>query len=48
MLNCQVVIDMKRKLLLLSIFLLAVVSAFAQYNECGIPQLRNFGPADYR
>ena len=46
--NCKVVIDMKQIILLLSFALLAVLSAFAQYNECGIPQIKNFGPADYR
>ena len=48
MLNCQAVIDMKEKILLFLILFLSVVSAFSQYDECGIPQIRNFSPADYR
>ena len=47
MLNCQAVTDMKQKLLLF-IFMLVAVVAFSQYNECGIPQIKNFSPADYR
>lgn len=46
--NCKVVIDMKRILLLVLCFLLAAMPVFPQYAECGIPQVKNFGPADYR
>lgn len=48
MLNCKVVIDMKHELLLVLILLLVAMPAFSQYEECGLPQIKNFGPADYK
>ena len=48
MLNCQVVTDMKHKLFLFLILFFSVAVAFSQSDEYGIPQIRNFTPADYR
>ena len=48
MLNCLVVTNMRRKIFVIALFVLAFVTAFAQSDEYGIPQIRNFGPADYR
>jgi class 3 adenylate cyclase/predicted metal-dependent HD superfamily phosphohydrolase len=50
MLNCQAVINMnmKRTFILFLTFVLFVASAFSQSEECGVPQIRNFSPADYR
>lgn len=48
MLNCLVVTNMRRKIFVIALFVLAFVTAFAQSDEYGIPQIKNFGPADYR
>ena len=48
MLNCQAVIDMKKILLLFLVLMLFALPTFAQNSEYGVPQIRNFGPADYR
>ncbi|MBO7572890.1 MAG: HD domain-containing protein [Bacteroidales bacterium] len=39
---------MRRKFFVIVFFVLAFVTAFAQSDEYGIPQIKNFGPADYR
>lgn len=48
MLNCLVVTNMRRKIFVIALFVLAFATAFAQSDEYGIPQIKNFGPADYR